>query len=110
MVELSCQASGTSIIITWGSFRPVRVSNSTIKSRFAESENLLSVMGISMASSSSVKWTDFIKLSLDFILLRLPRMVLISPLWEIYRKGCASLQLGNVFVENLEWTMAMAEV
>ena len=33
-----------------------------------------------------------------FIQLMLPRSVLISPLCEMYRKGCASDQLGNVFV------------
>src|SRR5665811_450434 len=110
MVRLSCQASGTNIIITWGSFLPVRVSNSTIKSRLAESENLSLVIGINMASSSSVKKEDFMRLSFDLILLRLPLMVLISPLWEIYLKGWANLQLGKVLVENLECTIASAEV
>src|SRR5690554_6475476 len=100
MVALSCQASGTSIIITCGRDLPVNVSNSTIKSRLAESENLLSVIGINFFNSSSVKNADFIKLSLDLILLRLPRIVLISPLWEIYRNGWANRQLGKVFVEN----------
>ncbi len=31
---------------------------------------------------------------------KLPRSVLISPLWQLRRLGCARLQLGNVFVEN----------
>ena len=36
----------------------------------------------------------------------LPRSVLISPLWAMYRLGWARSQLGNVFVENREWTIA----
>jgi hypothetical protein len=32
----------------------------------------------------------------------LPRSVLISPLWHIWRSGCALLHEGNVFVENRE--------
>ena len=34
--------------------------------------------------------------------------MLISPLWAIIRYGWASSQLGNVFVENREWTSASA--
>ena len=39
--------------------------------------------------------------------LRLPWMVLISPLWASRRNGWASGQLGKVLVEKREWTMAM---
>ena len=39
----------------------------------------------------------------------LPRMVLISPLCSRKRLGCARSQLGVVFVEKREWTIAMAE-
>ena len=42
------------------------------------------------------------------IQLTLPRSVLISPLCAISRYGCASSQLGNVFVEKREWTSASA--
>ena len=42
------------------------------------------------------------------IQLMLPRTVLISPLWAIIRYGWASSQLGNVLVENREWTSASA--
>ena len=42
------------------------------------------------------------------IQLTLPRSVLISPLCAIMRYGCASSQLGNVFVEKREWTSASA--
>jgi hypothetical protein len=40
------------------------------------------------------------------IQLRLPRIVLISPLWASMRKGCASGHDGKVFVEKREWTIA----
>ena len=36
--------------------------------------------------------------------------VLISPLWAMTRYGCASAQLGNVFVEKRECTSAIALV
>ena len=41
---------------------------------------------------------------------RLPRMVLISPLWAIMRKGWASDQVGKVLVLKREWTIASALV
>ncbi len=41
------------------------------------------------------------------IQLMLPRSVLISPLWDMKRFGCARSQLGNVLVENRECTIAM---
>ncbi len=37
---------------------------------------------------------------------RLPRTVLISPLWAMRRNGWASGHDGNVLVENREWTSA----
>ena len=43
------------------------------------------------------------------IQLRLPRIVLISPLCAMYRYGWASGQDGKVFVENRECTRARAE-
>jgi len=44
------------------------------------------------------------------IQLRLPLTVLISPLWAIIRKGCASGQEGKVLVENRECTIASSVV
>ena len=41
---------------------------------------------------------------------RLPRIVLISPLWAMSRYGWASGQDGNVLVENRECTSAIARV
>ena len=40
--------------------------------------------------------------------LTLPRSVLISPLWQRRRKGCASDQRGSVFVLKRAWTSAKA--
>jgi hypothetical protein len=34
--------------------------------------------------------------------------VLISPLWQSSRNGCARSQLGSVFVENRWWKIAQA--
>lgn len=42
--------------------------------------------------------------------MRLPRTVLISPLWATKRNGCASGHDGKVLVENRLCTMAMALV
>ena len=42
------------------------------------------------------------------IQLRLPLIVLISPLWAMYRNGWASGQDGNVFVENRLCTSPIA--
>ena len=43
------------------------------------------------------------------IQLTLPRSVLISPLWQIRRNGCARSQVGNVLVEKRWWTIASAD-
>ena len=40
--------------------------------------------------------------------LMLPRSVLISPLWQIIRYGCASGHAPKVFVLNRECTIAKA--
>jgi hypothetical protein len=42
------------------------------------------------------------------IQLRLPRIVLISPLWAMYRYGWRERPDGNVFVENREWIRMIA--
>ena len=43
------------------------------------------------------------------IRLMFPRIVLISPLWAMIRFGWALCHDGVVFVENLEWTIAMLD-
>ncbi len=71
-------------------------------SRLAESENSAWHIGSNTFSSSWLKWADLKRASLDFILLMLPFMVLISPLWAIYLKGWANRHSGNVLVEKRE--------
>jgi hypothetical protein len=58
---------------------------------------------------SSPKRAEAKRLSRACIQLMLPRRVLISPLWQTYRYGCARAQFGNVFVLKREWTMARAD-
>ena len=101
---LSLNDSGTSIAIACGSDIPLIVRNSNTLSRLAESLMPSSTMGeISLMSpSASLEST----LSRAFIQPRLPRMVLISPLWANKRKGWARLHVGNVFVLNRECTSA----
>ena len=38
----------------------------------------------------------------------MPPTVLISPLWERNRNGCARRQAGKVLVEKREWNIAIA--
>jgi hypothetical protein len=38
---------------------------------------------------------------------RFVRIVLISPLWQVNRKGWASFQFGNVFVLYRRWNVTM---
>ena len=85
--------------------RPASTSSSSTLSNVAESEPPWRTTGISFCRSlpnSSEASCD----SRARIQLTLPRSVLISPLWAIMRYGCASSQLGNVFVEKREWTSA----
>ena len=93
-------ASGTSIIITSGSDLPVSKRSSTTISIDAESDFPFKITGKILLMSSPNKF-DFNSSSLDAILLMLPLMVFISPLWHIYLNGCARSQVGNVLVENL---------
>ena len=52
-----------------------------------------------MSPAMSPNVFDAIRISWDFIQLRLPLSVLISPLWASMRNGCASDHCGNVLVE-----------
>jgi hypothetical protein len=62
------------------------------------------------SSSASPQTSLFSNDSRAAIHARLPRRVLISPLWAIRRKGWARLHVGKVFVEKREWTIARREV
>ena len=96
--------SGTSIAIACGIDIPLIIRNSNTLSKLAESLMPSCTMGEMslMSPSASLEST----LSLAFIQPRLPRMVLISPLWANKRKGWASDHVGNVFVLNRECTNA----
>ena len=82
-------------------------SSSTTSSKLAESlapsVQIGRIRRMSPGIISELSWA-----SRACIQLRLPRTVLISPLWAISRYGWARLQLGNVLVENRECTSASA--
>jgi len=75
------------------------VSNSRALSKQAESDWPSAISGHSLtrslpSTSERSAWRRAV------IQLRLPRSVLISPLWQTMRKGWASRQLGKVLVEK----------
>ncbi len=109
MSSFFCQASGTIIMTASCSVRPFMSRNSSTLSKTPESELSGSTTGNS-SPSRSPKCSDFAMPSRAFIQFMLPRSVLISPLWDMKRFGCARSQLGNVFVEKRECTMARCEV
>ncbi len=104
----SC-ASGIIIITACGALRPASVSSSSTLSKVAESDppgrTIGRIFGRSSPNSSEASCDSRARIQLT-----LPRSVLISPLWAIIRYGCASSQLGNVFVEKREWTSASADL
>ncbi len=104
MWGLPSQASGMSIIMTCGRERPLRVSSSIMLSMYAESDCPPDTTGNSISISSRLNDADCRLFSLVFSQLRLPCMVLISPLWAMNRKGWASFQEGKVLVANRECT------
>ena len=108
MVSSRTYGSGTIIIIAWGSSRPASVSSSSTLSNIAESEPSVS-MTVRIFSRSLSKSFERIIDWRACIQLMLPRSVLISPLCEMYRYGCARPQEGNVLVEKRECTITMAE-
>src|SRR3712207_5266360 len=108
-MALSCfQGSGTIIIIARAGSIPFMQKNSRVLSRIAESEPSLPTMGKILSALASVNAEDMVS-SRAKTRSALPRMVLISPLWQIMRYGCARSQLGVVLVENLECTVATAD-
>ena len=101
---LSLNDSGISIAMACGRLNPDMTKNSNTLSSDALSLMPGCKMGrmFFISPSCGVEST----LSLASIHPRFPRMVLISPLCANRRKGCARLQVGNVFVLNRECTMA----
>ena len=88
-----------------GRLMPDMMKNSNTLSR--EAESLMSGCTIGDISATLPNVSEESTLSLAFIQLRLPRIVLISPLWHKKRKGCAKLHVGKVFVLNRECTKAI---
>ena len=94
-------------MIACGSERPASMSSSRTLSNVAVSELPGTTIGMIFCRSRPNS-LEAICDSRARIQLTLPMSVLISPLWAITRYGCASGQLGNVFVEKRECTSAIA--
>src|SRR5471032_2031491 len=109
MVWSCAHGSGTIIMIACTSSRPERVSSSRQLSNMAESEPSVS-MTVRILSRSLPKSPERIIDCRACIQLMLPRKVLISPLCEMYRYGCARPQDGKVLVEKRECTIPIAEM
>ena len=101
------QASGIIISTAWGRDRPERTRSSTTSSNVPESLSPCVTIGVSSATGTG-RASEASVLSRAVIQLRLPRTVLISPLWAISRKGWASSQRGRTLVENRLCTTAIA--
>ena len=104
---LFSHASGIIISTACGRLRPPRCSSSRTWSNDAESDASGVQIGESRAMSPGMSGLASIA-SRACMRLRLPRTVLISPLWATKRNGCASGQDGNVLVEKRLCTMAIA--
>ena len=100
-----CHASGTISSTASCSVRPVISKNSSALSKLPESEHSGSMIGYSFCKSSASKSLSNVPCR-ERMAFTLPRSVLISPLWLMNRKGCARSQLGKVFVEKRECTIA----
>ena len=101
---LSLNDSGTRMAMACGRVSPLMVRNS--KTLSSDAESLMPSCTMGLKSRMSPKASLESTLSRAFIHPRLPRMVLISPLWANKRKGWASAHVGNVFVLKRECTSA----
>ena len=81
--------------------RPARTSSSSALSSSAESEPARSSAGVSPVSTPRASSRASIQETF-------PSIVLISPLWQSRRNGCARSQLGSVLVEKRWWKIAQA--
>ncbi len=107
-MRLFAHGSGIIIITASGSSIPLITRNSNVLSSMAESEPSVLMTG-STFCSCPLKCSDSIVSSRASILSAFPLIVLISPLCTIKRFGCARSQLGFVFVEKRECTVAIAD-
>ncbi len=88
---------------------PFIIRNSSVLSSMAESDPSMEITGRILEYSSSMS-AEFMLSSRASMRLALPRMVLISPLWQMIRLGCARCQEGVVLVENRLCTSAIADL
>ena len=86
------------MVFAMGADRPARTSTSNTASNAALSDAPWATIGL-ISSAMSPKFSLANSISWDFIQLRLPFSVLISPLWANMRNGCASHHCGKVLVE-----------
>ena len=107
MAALFSHASGIIMSTAWGRLRPPRCSSSSTWSNDAESDASGVQIGDNRSRSPGILALASFA-SRACMRLRFPRTVLISPLCATKRNGCASGQDGNVLVENLLCTIAMA--
>ncbi|MNE60144.1 hypothetical protein D3C80_1552730 [compost metagenome] len=105
MVSTFCHAGGMIIRTPRNrSMPPVTISSSML-SMLEESEPTRLTSGPS--SSRSIRsLVNLVRRA--WAQLRLPVMVLISPLWARKRNGCASGHFGKVLVEKRWWNTAIA--
>ena len=94
----ACQASGIIVSLAVGASLPERISVSNTASIDAVSDAPAGITGL-ISSEASPNAMLAMRISWLFIQLRLPRMVLISPLWASARNGWASHHCGKVLVE-----------
>ena len=97
------------IIIASGRSIPFITKNSSVLSSIAESEPLMFTTGRTLSISFCITLENIVS-SRANIRSTFPLIVFISPLWSINLFGCALSQLGFVFVENLECTIATADL
>src|ERR1700694_2370635 len=108
MVVLFSHASGIIIITAWGRLRPPRCNSLRTWSKEAESEAPGVQIGDNRLRSPPMRERPSLA-SRACMRLRLPRAVLISPLWATKRNGCARGQDGKVLVENRLCTIGMGD-
>ncbi len=106
MCSMFCQAGGTSMRTARNRLIPPASSTSSILSILEESDPARLTRGLMASISGSSEVSNLlVRASAQ---LRLPSMVLISPLCASSRNGWASGQRGAVLVEKRWWKTQMA--
>ncbi|MNZ95102.1 hypothetical protein D3C78_1142340 [compost metagenome] len=106
MVSTFCHAGGMIMRTPRNrSMPPVTISSSML-SMLEESEPTRLTSGPSSSRSGIRSLANLVRRA--WAQLRLPVMVLISPLWARKRNGCASGHFGRVLVEKRWWNTQIA--